>query len=192
MKGKWRSLWILVLFFHGCVAQTHQQEPVALLHGVSEEGTPICLANPSGIPSIVQKFFATRDLTTEEGKIDYLLERLRSSRLTFYRNKVEYTGQSAAEFLRWKMNRWKSRYHTKIDMAQDFVVKIASSSKMSGQPYVVVLSDGSRHPLQSVLQNELDALEACLKEYSEPETKEEAKPEAGADVADAVLPNQKV
>ncbi|MBI3999777.1 MAG: DUF5329 family protein [Candidatus Omnitrophica bacterium] len=184
---RWEGFLVLILFFGGC---TSQQQSVALLSGVSTEGAPICLTNPSGIPAIVQKFFATRDLTTEEGKIDYLIERVRSSDLIFFRNKVEYNGQAASEFLRWKMNRWKSRYHTKIDTAQDFISKIASGSKMSGQPYVIVLSNGSRHNLQSVLQNELNVLERCLRNYPSP--KEEVQPKQEPVVGGAVSTAQKV
>ena len=158
MKREW--FLVFLLFCFGCASQE-----VPLLSGFTQEGTPVCLADRGDIPAIVQKFYKTRDLTTEEGKIDYLLERLRSSKLVFFRNRVEYNGASAAEFLRWKLDRFRARYHMKIETAQDFVSQIASGSKTSGQPYAVVLSDGSRHNLQYVLQNELNALESCLKQY---------------------------
>ncbi|MBI4394771.1 MAG: DUF5329 family protein [Candidatus Omnitrophica bacterium] len=180
---------VLLLLFYGCAAQKPQPS-VALLDGISKEGAPICLSESSGIPKIVRKFFQVRDLTTEEGKIDYLIERVRTSRVTFYRNKVEYNAQASAEFLRWKMNRWKTRYHTKIDTAQDFVTKIVAGSKMSGKPYEVILSDGSRHNFQSVMQNELNALETCLKEYAASESESQ---EVRSDLNVATTPpaNQK-
>jgi hypothetical protein len=106
----------------------------------------------------------TRDLTTEEGKIDYLLERIRGSKLIFVRNKVEYVGPAAASFLHWKLDRWRSRHYAKITTAQEFVNLITRGSKVSGEPYSAILKDGTRHDLQNVLQNELDALEACLKQ----------------------------
>jgi len=152
---------ILILFCLGCASK---QTP--LLDGVNLEGAPLCLGEQAGIPAIVQKFYTSRDLTTEEGKIDYLLERIRTSDLIFVRNKVEYSGPQAAEFLRWKMGRMEKRYHIKINTAQDFVSQVSSGSKMSGQPYSVTLNDGSYHNLQHILQNELAALEACLKQYS--------------------------
>ena len=157
---------------------------VALLNGVSQEGTPICLANPTGIPAVVQRFFATRDLTTEEGKIDYLLDRVRHSDLLFIRNKVEYQGAGAADFLRWKLNRMEKRYHVKVKTAQDFISQVTGGSRTSGEPYTVVLSDGSRHNLQNVLQNELSVLESCLKQLSS--QAEKASSGSGSDAAPAV------
>ena len=124
------------------------------------------MENPEGIPDLVRRFFETRDLTTEEGKIDYLLDRIRKSDLTFVRNKVEYNGREATDFLRLKTNRLEHRNHIKIRTAQDFISQVASGSRMSGQPYAVVLKDRTRHNLQNVLQNELNALEFCLKQES--------------------------
>ena len=157
MKLKLSYILLLVCLI-GCAS--NQQ---TLLTGKTLAGTPVCLDDRDNIPAFVKKFFNTRDLTTEEGKIDYLMERIRNSKLIFVRNKVEYDSASAATFLRWKLNRWKKK-GAKIDTAQEFVSTIASSSSMSGQPYAVVLLDGSRHDLKSVLQNELDALEYCLKQ----------------------------
>ena len=150
---------ILISVLCGCASQQ-----TALLTGRTAEGTPICLDSQDNIPAIVKKFFNTRDLTTEEGKIDYLMERLRSSKLKFIRNKVEYDSDSAASFLRWKLNRWQKK-GVKIKTAQDFVTIISSGSTMSGQPYAVVLQDGTHHNLQFILQNELNALDFCLKQY---------------------------
>lgn len=153
------------LFIFLCAGCANRTIPVALLSGVSKEGAPICLGDRSGIPAFVQQFYNQRDLTTEEGKIDYLLERLRNSQLVFIRNRVEYTGPQAAGFLRWKLDRWRNRHHIKINTAQEFVDHIASGSKTSGDPYVVILEDGGRHNLRNVLQNELDALEVCLRDF---------------------------
>ncbi len=160
MKREW--LFLIFLICAGCASQ-----PVALLDGVTSEGAPICLEDRAGIPAVVQKFFATRDLSTEEGKIDYLLERIRNSELVFVRNGVEYLGSGAADFLRWKLNRIERRHHIKINTVQAFVSEVASGSRMSGEPYAVILRDGSRHQLQKLLQNELDMLESCLKQYAE-------------------------
>lgn len=158
MKSKFTFVTLLLVLC-GCAA--NQQ---ALLTGQTLAGAPICLDSRDNIPAVVKKFFNTRDLTTEEGKIDYLIERIRDSKLTFIRNKVEYDSSSAASFLRWKLNRWKKK-GTKIETAQDFVSFVSGGSTMSGQPYAIVLRDGTRHDLKSVLQNELDALEFCLKQY---------------------------
>ncbi len=150
---------ILFISLIGCASQGS-----ALLDGKTLEGAPICLDNRDNIPAVVKKFFNTRDLTTEEGKIDYLLDRMRSSRLTFIRNGVEYASDDSASFMRWKLNRVRSKTGG-VKTAQEFVSTIASGSKTSGKPYAIILPDGSRHNLQNILQNELDALEYCLKQY---------------------------
>ena len=160
-SSKWG--WVL-LFVFLCLGCASEKASLTLLSGVTKEGAPVCLDDRTGIPAAVQEFYAKRDLTTEEGKIDYLLERLRNSKLLFIRNRVEYTGPQAAGFLRWKLDRWKTHHHLKIDTAQEFVDWITSGSKMSGEPYVVILKDGGQHDLRKVFQNELDALEVCLKQ----------------------------
>ncbi len=165
LSRQWTWFFLFVTLCSGCASKNPS---VALLSGVTEEGAPICLDDRTGIPAFVEKFYAQRDLTTEEGKIDYLLERLRRSQLVFVRNRVEYSGAQSAGFLRWKLDRWQTRRNIKIDTAQEFVDRIAGGSKMSGQPYALVLKDGSRHDLKKVLQNELDALESCLKQFPPP------------------------
>lgn len=167
MKSKKCKFLFILLFVTLCGCASNQQ---ALLSGQTLEGTPICLDNRDKIPVIVRKFFNTRDLTTEEGKIDYLIERICDSKLVFIRNKVEYDSPSAASFLRWKLNRWQKK-GVKIDTAEKFISFISSGSKTSGEPYAVILQDGSHHNLQSVLQNELDALLYCLKQYPTAEEK---------------------
>ncbi|MBI4358488.1 MAG: DUF5329 family protein [Candidatus Omnitrophica bacterium] len=155
------SFVVFLLLCLGCASKQ-----VVLLNGASVTEQPLCLDDRAGIPAIVQKFYATRDLTTEEGKIDYLIERVRSSNLVFVRNRVEYSGPQAAGFLRWKLGRMERSHHIKVKTAQDFVSEVASGSRMSHQPYTVALRDGGREDLQYVLQNELDVLEACLKQYA--------------------------
>ena len=158
MKQRIFFLWILLLV--GCAS-----EPIALLNGIAPSGEPVCLEDRANIPAFVEIFYATRDLTTEEGKIDYLFERVKNSHLTFIRNKVEYTGPQAAAFLRWKLGRMEKRHHIKINTAQDFVSEVVSGSRISGDPYTVILPDGSRQNFQFVLQNELDLLNECLKKH---------------------------
>ena len=168
---KYAAFFVLFLLCLGCAS-----EKVALLEGMALDGAPVCLENRSQIPALVRKFYATRDLTTEEGKIDYLIERVRTSSLVFIRNQVHYSGPGAAEFLRWKLRRLEKRWHVKVETAQDFVSQVASGSRMSGDPYAVVLGDGSRHDLQDVLQNELNALKACLQQGMVPPDEEGSVP----------------
>jgi len=150
--------FFLLVLCAGCAAHG----PTALFSGYSAENTAVCFTKPAEIPSIVERFYASRDLTTESGKIDYLIERVRSANVTFVRNSEKFKGDHAADFLRWKLNRLRTRYGVKVETAQDFVSKIASGSRKSGKPYVVVLSDRSRYSLGQILQNELNQLELCL------------------------------
>lgn len=175
---------ILVVFsvLSGCAPS----QPTALLTGQTLEGAPICLDNRDNIPAIVRKFFNSRDLTTEEGKIDYLIERVRNSKLVLIRNKVEYDSASSASFLRWKLNRLQKK-GTKIETAQEFVSLVTSGSKVSGEPYSITLQDGSRHNLQSILQNELDALIYCLKQFS---TEEKTKTDVKSKIAGQTQANE--
>jgi hypothetical protein len=178
-----RAEWflLLVFFFAGCAAKNSS---LTLLTGVSQEGAPICLDDQAGIPAFVEQFYNRRDLTTNEGKIDYLLERLRNSELIFIRNRVEYTGSQASGFLRWKLDRWKTRHHIKINTVQEFVNQIAGGSKMSGEPYIVILKNKGRHNLKDILQNELDALEACLKQFP-PSVQGQKSTEVSQTIADS-------
>ena len=147
---------VILSFFFGCVAEAK------LMNGSDENGTAVYLSEPSDIPKAIKKFQLNRDLTTEEGKIDYILFRLRSSNLRFIRNGEETNGDNAAQFMRWKMGWYKDHHHTKIKTLQDFVSKVAKGSEKTGQPYVLILPDGSRHNAQYVLQNEANKLEELL------------------------------
>ncbi|HLD56551.1 MAG TPA: DUF5329 family protein [Candidatus Omnitrophota bacterium] len=149
---------ILILILSGC-ALTQKSS----LKDLSKHCSPACLSAAEEIPAIVRVFLETRDLTTEEGKIDYLIARVKDSNLIFIRNKVRYTGTQAAQFLRWKLNRWRTRYHMKIESAQDFVSVVTSGSRTSGKPYKVVFDDGTHYDLELVLQSELNALNTSIR-----------------------------
>ncbi len=158
MKFGW--VFLSFLFYSGCASAP----ATPLLSGpISTDNAALCFSARSEIVSIVERFFATRDLTTEEGKIDYLLNRVRDAKVSFIRNREEYTSQNAAKFLRWKLNRLRSLHNIPVDTAQDFVAKVSAGSRISGEPYTVVFRDGSRYPMRDILQNELDQLETCLK-----------------------------
>lgn len=163
------------LFMLFCLSACASQGST-LLTGRTVAGEPICLDNRDSIPAVVRKFFNTRDLTTEEGKIDYLIDRIRNSHLRFIRNRIEYDSDSAGKFIRWKLDRLRSK-GSKIETAQDFVSVVTSGSRMSGQPYTIILQGGNRYHLQLILQNELDALEYCLKQYpTEPQAISQSAP----------------
>lgn len=100
---------------------------------------------------------------TEEAKIRFLIRRAAASPFAFIRNGTEYTGAEGSKFLSWKLNlpRWRPQVKT----AQDFVDIVCRGSAMSGEPYEVMLQDGSRLNFRLVMQNELDALETFLQKY---------------------------
>jgi hypothetical protein len=162
-RDKKQSLVFLIfLLCFGCATSS---APPPLLEQNPTGAEPVCLGDCSQVPSDVAKFYASRDLTTEEGKIDYLIEQVRKSKVTFIRNRVEYNSIGAAQFLRWKLGRLRNHHHISIESAQDFVLKVTSGSRVSGQPYAVVLEDGRRYDMEYLIQIELDMLESCLKNF---------------------------
>lgn len=147
---------VLLLFFSAHAAEAK------LLSGLSAEGKPVFLSEPSQIPRAIKKFEITRDLVTEEGKIDYILSWIRSAQLKFVRNGIETEGNAAVQFLRWKIGWYENKYNTKIKTLHDFISQVAKGSEKTGKPYVLIFSDGTQHNLQSILQNEEKKLEELL------------------------------
>ena len=93
---------------------------------------------------------------TERDKIRYLLERVASSDIQFIRNGRAYDGPKARQWLLYKMDHWVRR----VETAEDFVTRVASSSQKTGKPYLVKLPEGKVYSLKSVLQRELAAFES--------------------------------
>ena len=117
------------------------------------------MSDCSQIPSQIEKYMRTYRLATEEDEIDYLIYRISSSTNKFIRNGFETDSATAAEFLRWKLMRYQTHHDDKIDDDEEFVVKIMKGSEKTGQPYLVILPDGTKHNLQSIMKNELNNLE---------------------------------
>jgi hypothetical protein len=160
---------ISLLVFAGLIlvscAATHKD--ITLLRGANLRDAPVCLEDTAKIPSFFERFYKTRDISTNEGKIDYLLERVSKANLVFIRNQKEYNGYEAARFLRWKLNRHRDRYNVKIDTAEDFIDKIATVSRTTGQSYTVEISGTGKHLLGQVLSNELDELYQCITDMTQ-------------------------
>jgi len=91
----------------------------------------------------------------ELAKIRYLLNLIRHSENIFIRNKEAFSGARAARWIEFKLYKYPDEASTAID----FVKNLASHSKKTKKPYRVVLNDGSRISLYSVLINELKRLE---------------------------------
>ena len=74
-------------------------------------------------------------------EIEYLLQKVEQSDCLFQRNGKQYSAQKAAEHLRFKYAKVKSRILT----ADDFVTHIASKSSISNKPYFLICSDASHN-----------------------------------------------
>ena len=94
----------------------------------------------------------------ERARIDYLLERISKSPYNFLRNGSRYTGKQAKNHFRWKY----FLKHGEVKTAEDFVNRVATRSKISGEPYFVQLAGRRRYPLQTVLLEELSSFDQAL------------------------------
>ncbi len=86
-------------------------------------------------------------------KIEFLLNAIAKSELTFVRNGKGFDGQAAAEHFRKKMANAEKPI-TKVDV---FIEDIASQSSTTNEPYKVRSPDGSESDLKSWLRSRLDA-----------------------------------
>ncbi len=93
----------------------------------------------------------------EKTRVEYLLERLGNSPYNFVRNDMEYTNRRAVMHLRWKY----LRQHNQEMTAEQFIDRVAASSKMTGQSYLMEV-DSKTYPLREILHNELDLLDERL------------------------------
>lgn len=139
-----------VLCFAGC--QTVQS-------GAGSEGEDILLGEVPALENMrVFKNLAASEPGTaafENARIEYLFERLKQSRYNFIRNGKTYSTARAVAHLKWKYLRVKKD----ISTAEDFVEKIASGSRKSGDPYLVRIAEGQTYPLKLVFQSELKRLD---------------------------------
>ena len=68
-----------------------------------------------------------------EKKINWLIDRIEKSNLTFIRNDVEYNSKDAVAHLRKKYAHVKDKVHS----IEDFVNYVASQSYTTGKPYLL-------------------------------------------------------
>jgi hypothetical protein len=104
--------------------------------------------------------YGDNPVALERAKIDYLIDRMRESTCTFYRNKVAHSGPRGAAHLTWKYRRKVSR----IEKVQDFIEEIATRSSTSGELYLIKCGQAEAYPVRDVLLNELERLEGLLQE----------------------------
>ncbi len=94
---------------------------------------------------------------SEEEKITYLIrcvEQLNNA--TFIRNGVSHNAKAAAAHLRMKHEKAGKRIKT----VEQFIDKVASQSSITGTPYQIVFSDGTRTDAKTFYQNCLRKTEA--------------------------------
>ena len=77
-----------------------------------------------------------------KAEIDELLNFIQTSGVRFIRNGTEYSGAESAKHLRDKLARAGNRVKT----TDDFITGIASTSYISGKPYLVKFADGHPQP----------------------------------------------
>ncbi|MCP8899814.1 DUF5329 family protein [Gilvimarinus xylanilyticus] len=76
----------------------------------------------------------------DEKEIQYLIDYVADSGITFVRNGSEHSAIAAADHLQMKYER-AGRY---AKTAEDFIDNLASKSSITRRPYKVILSDGTR------------------------------------------------
>lgn len=82
----------------------------------------------------------------EEARINAMLEGLAQKKdLIFVRNGDEHTCDEAVSHLRLKLGNTRNR----IDTAEQFIDKVASSSSITGKPYIVKIPGKSDENAQS-------------------------------------------
>ena len=90
----------------------------------------------------------------EMAKIQYLVNIVRFSDLGFWRNGAVYTGDQAAQWLEYKIDKFPDDFND----VESFIENIASHSRKSGKQYYIVLEDGSRCLFKALLYNEVRRL----------------------------------
>ena len=121
----------------------------------------ILLGPKSKIPeiSIVKKLLhLTQSSVIERGKIDYLIARVRESKMMFVRNGEMHAGSKAATHL---MHKYQKRID-QVKTVQQFIDEVGSSSSMTGEPYYVKSGDGTAYRVRDVFLNELRVLDEYL------------------------------
>jgi hypothetical protein len=92
----------------------------------------------------------------ERQKIDYLIATIETLKdAQFIRNDTYYTAKAAADHLRLKLRVAGSR----VTSADDFIRYCASSSSVSGKPYLIRFADGREVTAEMFLRQKLTEYE---------------------------------
>ena len=77
-----------------------------------------------------------------KAEIDELISYVGTSGVRFIRNGTEYSGAEGAQHLRYKLAKAGDRVKT----TEDFITGVASTSYITGKPYLVKFADGHTQP----------------------------------------------
>jgi hypothetical protein len=77
-----------------------------------------------------------------KAEIDELISYVGTSGVRFIRNGTEYSGAEGTQHLRDKLAKASDRVKT----TEDFITGVASTSYISGKPYLVKFADGHTQP----------------------------------------------
>jgi hypothetical protein len=86
-----------------------------------------------------------------KAEIDELISYVGTSGVRFIRNGTEYSGAEGAQHLRDKLAKAGDRVKT----TEDFITGVASTSYISGKPYLVKFTDGHTQPTSDWLRAHL-------------------------------------
>jgi len=95
----------------------------------------------------------------ERARINYLLERVTKSPYNLIRNNGRYSGKRGAVHLKWK---YYFRGGRSVKTAEEFIDRVATFSKRSGDPYLMEFPTRKRYPLRDLLLRELRELDKEL------------------------------
>jgi hypothetical protein len=119
--------------------------------GFAQDQTPF-LSSEASTKAAYQKYLKDQDKKSNE--INYLLNLIEHSSLTFERNGQKGSGQDAVKLLKVKLIQYKNKIHT----AEDFIEQVASFSSHTNKSYHVILPGGEKLLLKDLLYTELNKL----------------------------------
>jgi len=136
-------------------AKADKKAPAMILLGDAAEietlGSFKKLAEKTGVEADYQK-----------QRIEYLLERLSRTAYNFLRNGEMHDSKKAVLLMRYK---WV-KFGSEVQKAEDFVDKIASGSRTSGEPYYVKANQ-RYYLVKDILFFELEQLDQALLRHKE-------------------------
>ncbi|WP_127715854.1 DUF5329 family protein [Halobacteriovorax sp. HLS] len=105
---------------------------------------------------LITFLFSFANAELEEQKINYLLDEVEKSGLTFSRNNETHSAKEARAHLKFKYHSAKGFFFSSSSItARNFIDKIASSSSTTGELYYIISKDGKKIPTKEWLDEKL-------------------------------------